>query len=183
MLEQRRCRQLASRARPACRRLVVVPKSLVFNWIDEAQRFTPQLRVYNYTGLQRAALREELDQADLIVTTYGTLRRDIVELKERAFDYVILDEAQAIKNSASQMAKASLLLQARQRLALSGTPIENHLGELWSLFEFLNPGMLGRSIGVRGAVQGHQGRRSASRCANWPAPWHRSSSAAPRNRS
>ncbi len=125
--------------------LVVVPKSLVFNWIDEAQRFTPRLRVYNYTGLQRASLREELDQADLVVTTYGTLRRDIVELKERWFDYVILDEAQAIKNSASQMAKASLLLQARRRLALSGTPIENHLGELWSLFEFLNPGMLGHS--------------------------------------
>ena len=144
MLEQRRCRQLPP-GETRLPSLVVVPKSLVFNWIDEAQRFTPQLRVYNYTGLQRAALRDELDNADLVVTTYGTLRRDIVELKERAFDYVILDEAQAIKNAASQMAKASLLLQARRRLALSGTPIENHLGELWSLFEFLNPGMLGRS--------------------------------------
>jgi superfamily II DNA or RNA helicase len=144
LLEQLRCRRRkpGETRRPS---LVVVPKSLVFNWIDEAQRFTPRLRVYNYTGLQRAALREEFDQADLVVTTYGTLRRDIVELKEHDFDYVILDEAQAIKNSASQMAKASLLLQARRRLALSGTPIENHLGELWSLFEFLNPGMLGHS--------------------------------------
>jgi superfamily II DNA or RNA helicase len=125
--------------------LVVVPKSLVFNWIDEAQRFTPQLQVHNYTGLQRAAVREDMLRADVIVTTYGTLRRDIVDLKDTQFNYVILDEAQAIKNSASQMAKASRLLKARRRLALTGTPIENHLGELWSLFEFLNPGMLGRS--------------------------------------
>ncbi|MHB0955222.1 MAG: DEAD/DEAH box helicase [Pirellulaceae bacterium] len=144
MLDQRRSRPLEP-GETRAPSLVVVPKSLVFNWVDEAQRFTPQLRVYNYTGLQRAALRQELDKADVVVTTYGTLRRDIVALKERAFDYVILDEAQAIKNSASQMAKASLLLQAHRRLALSGTPIENHLGELWSLFEFLNPGMLGRS--------------------------------------
>ncbi|MHB8974585.1 MAG: DEAD/DEAH box helicase [Pirellulaceae bacterium] len=163
MLEQRRCRQLppGETRRPS---LVVVPKSLVFNWIDEAQRFTPQLRVYNYTGLQRAALRDEFDHADLVVTTYGTLRRDIVELKERSFDYVILDEAQAIKNAASQMAKASLLLQARRRLALSGTPIENHLGELWSLFEFLNPGMLGRSSAFTALCKATKADDRASLC-------------------
>jgi SNF2 family DNA or RNA helicase len=125
--------------------LVVVPKSLVFNWIEEAQRFTPQLRVLDYTGLDRAGRLEEFDQYDLIVTTYGILRRDIVRLKDVPFDYAILDESQAIKNANSQAAKASRLLRADHRLAMTGTPVENHLGELWSLFEFLNPGMLGRS--------------------------------------
>ena len=79
------------------------------------------------------------------MTTYGTLRRDILQMKDIAFDYVVLDEAQTIKNAASQIARASRLVQARFRVALSGTPIENHLGDLWSIFEFLNPGMLGRS--------------------------------------
>ncbi len=80
---------------------------------------------------------------DLIITTYGTVRTDIAELTNFQFDYAILDEAQAIKNAESQSAKAARLLRSRYRLAISGTPIENHLGELWSIFEFLNPGMLG----------------------------------------
>jgi SNF2 family DNA or RNA helicase len=79
------------------------------------------------------------------VTTYGTLRRDIIKLKDVHFDYAILDEAQAVKNATAQVAKACRLLQADHRLAMTGTPVENHLGELWSLFEFLNPGMLGSS--------------------------------------
>lgn len=125
--------------------LVVVPKSLVFNWLDEAARFAPQLRVLDYSGLEREALREQFAQHDVILSTYGILRRDIVELRKIAFDYAILDESQAIKNSNAQAAKATRLLQADHRLAMTGTPVENHLGELWSLFEFLNPGMLGRS--------------------------------------
>ncbi len=125
--------------------VVVVPKSLVFNWLDEAARFTPNLKVINYTGLRRREQLEELGECDLVVTTYGTLRRDIVDLKEIEFDYAILDEAQAIKNAGSQAAKACRLLQSRYRLAMTGTPIENHLGELWSLFEYLNPGMLGKT--------------------------------------
>jgi superfamily II DNA or RNA helicase len=125
--------------------LVVAPRSLVFNWIDEAARFTPRLRVLDYTGTDRAARRAQAGEVDLLVTTYGTLRRDAVQLADEEFDYVVLDEATAIKNAASQSAKASRLLRAEHRLALTGTPIENHLGELWSLFEFLNPGMLGRS--------------------------------------
>ncbi len=125
--------------------LVVVPKSLVFNWQDEAARFTPHLRVLDYSGLDRATLREQFANYDVIVITYGILRRDIVELRKIPFDYAILDESQAIKNSNAQAAKASRLLQADHRLAMTGTPVENHLGELWSLFEFLNPGMLGRS--------------------------------------
>lgn len=123
--------------------LAVVPRSLVFNWIQEAARFTPRLRVLDYTGPNRHALREQFAEHDLIITTYGTLRTDIAELAQIEFDYLILDEAQAIKNSDSQAAKAARLLRGRNRLAMSGTPIENHLGELWSIFEFLNPGMLG----------------------------------------
>jgi superfamily II DNA or RNA helicase len=125
--------------------LAVVPRSLVFNWIEEAQRFTPNLRALDYTGPLRKDALEHLDHWDLLVTTYGTLHRDIARLKDIHFDYAILDESQAIKNTQSQRAKACRLLVADHRLAMTGTPVENHLGELWSLFEFLNPGMLGRS--------------------------------------
>ena len=124
--------------------LVVVPKSLVFNWDAEAAKFTPSLRVLNYTGKERVGL-EDLAEIDLVVTTYGTMRNDIEKLREIDFEYLILDEAQAIKNSNAQAAKAARLLKGRHRLAMSGTPIENHIGELWSLFEFLNPGLLGNS--------------------------------------
>ncbi len=123
--------------------LAVVPRSLVFNWLSEAEKFTPRLQILDYTGPGRHPLRADFDRYDLIVTTYGTLRTDIAELVDVEFDYVILDEAQAIKNAESQSSKAVRLLKARHRLAVSGTPIENHLGELWSLLEFLNPGMLG----------------------------------------
>ena len=123
--------------------LVVAPKSLMFNWRVEALRFTPQLRVLEHTGLARDTAL--IPQHDLILTTYGTLLRDAAQLAEIVFDYVVLDEAQAVKNSATASAKAVRLLRGAHRLALSGTPIENHLGELWSLFEFLNPGMLGEA--------------------------------------
>jgi superfamily II DNA or RNA helicase len=123
--------------------LIVVPRSLVFNWIKEAGRFTPNLRILDYTGPNRQTTLSQFDKYDLIFTTYGTLRSDIVELAKLEFDYVILDEAQAIKNADSQAAKAARILRGKNRLAMSGTPIENHLGELWSLFEFINPGMLG----------------------------------------
>lgn len=123
--------------------LAVVPKSLIFNWKQEAARFAPQLRVLDHTGNQRVKGAAHFEDYDLILTTYGTLRNDAVAFKDLRFDYLILDEAQAIKNADSVSAKSARLLQADHRLALSGTPIENHLGELWSLFEFLNPGMLG----------------------------------------
>jgi len=121
--------------------LVVVPKSLVFNWKQEAARFTPRLRVLDHTGLGRDVA--SFSGYDVVLTTYGTLRRDAAEFKDVEFDYVVLDEAQAIKNPGTESAKAARLLRGRNRLALSGTPVENHLGELWSIFEFLNPGMLG----------------------------------------
>jgi SNF2 family DNA or RNA helicase len=101
------------------------------------------LRVLDQTGVDRARDASGFDEHDVVLTTYGTLRRDALLFKDVVFDYCILDEAQAIKNADSVSAKAARLLQGDYRLALSGTPIENHLGELWSLFEFLNPGMLG----------------------------------------
>ena len=129
--------------------LVVVPKSLVFNWIEEARKFAPALRVVNHTGNARLDVAGSLADWDIVITTYGTLRRDIVRHREIEFDYVVLDEAQSIKNAASQAAKACRLLRARHRLALTGTPVENHIGELWSIFEFLNPGQLGSASRLR----------------------------------
>ena len=129
-----------SEVRPS---LVVVPRSLVFNWQQEAARFTPGLRLLTHTGIDRKKSSAHFRNYDLIITTYGTLRRDAVQFQDAEFDFVILDEAQAIKNARTEAAKAARLLKGKHRLALSGTPIENHLGELWSLFEFLNPGMLG----------------------------------------
>jgi SNF2 family DNA or RNA helicase len=132
--------------------LVVAPRSLVFNWRNEAARFAPGLRVLEYTGGGRTALRDAMPDHDLVLTTYGTLRRDAEPLAQIPFHYVVLDEAQAIKNAGSASAKTTRLLQARHRLALSGTPIENHLGELWSLFEFLNPGVLGTASAFQGTT-------------------------------
>ncbi len=148
LLEERRLglKEIAGGHRPT---LVVAPSSLVFNWLAEAARFAPKLRALDYTGADRAGRAGDLTGHDLVVTTYGTLRRDAVKLAKVEFDYVVLDEATAIKNASSQAAKAARVLRARHRLALSGTPIENHLGELWSLLEFLNPGMLGSSTAFK----------------------------------
>ncbi len=121
--------------------LVVMPKSLLFNWQSEIGRFAPQLGVAVYHGMDRdfgAALA-----SDVILTTYATLRNDIETVRETPFHCVILDESQHIKNIASQTSKAVMLLTADHRLALSGTPIENSLGELYALFRFLNPAMFG----------------------------------------
>jgi len=137
--------------------LVVVPKSLVFNWIEEAAKFAPALRVVNHTGNQRIETNGTLADQDVVLTTYGTLRRDIVRHREVEFDYVVLDEAQSIKNAGSQAAKACRLLRARHRLALTGTPVENHIGELWSIFEFLNPGQLGSAARLKRFLAGGRG--------------------------
>ncbi|MBK9411756.1 MAG: DEAD/DEAH box helicase [Gemmatimonadetes bacterium] len=125
--------------------IVVVPRSLVFNWEQEAKRFTPQLRILVHGGPDRKRSTAHLEEYDLVITTYGTLRRDVAMLREMEFDYAILDEAQAIKNAGTEGAKAARLIRARHRLAMTGTPIENRLAELWSLLEFLNPGMLGKA--------------------------------------
>ena len=125
--------------------LLLCPMSLVGNWQREAARFAPALRVYAHHGRER--LREGelagLAQADLMVTTYATATRDIEELAGYEWRRVVLDEAQAVKNSLSQAARAVRRLRAGQRIALTGTPVENRLAELWSLMDFLNPGLLG----------------------------------------
>lgn len=133
--------------------MVVVPRSLIFNWLREAERFTPRLRMLDFTGTNRQVADIDPERVDVVVTTYGTLRRDVAELADMRFDYAILDEAQAIKNPASASAKAARLLNADHRLAITGTPIENRLEELWSLFEFLNPGMLGSASGFSELVR------------------------------
>ncbi|MEB3286725.1 MAG: SNF2-related protein [Vampirovibrionales bacterium] len=122
--------------------LVVCPSSIVFNWVNEARRFTPDLKVVKLTGSDRHAAYKEIKDADLVVTSYAILRRDIRALKEYNFRFAVLDESQNIKNQDSQTADASKKLTAGHRLALSGTPIENRLSELWSLFDFLMPGFL-----------------------------------------
>ncbi len=149
LLEQRRVERsddatpATDGSKPANPSLVVVPKSLVFNWISEARRFTPNLRILDHTGIERARDGQRLMNYDVVLTTYGTLRRDVEFLKDVQFDYVVLDEAQAVKNPASESAKAVRLVKGMHRLALSGTPVQNHLGDLWSVFDFLNPAMLG----------------------------------------
>jgi superfamily II DNA or RNA helicase len=134
--------------------LVVVPRSVLFNWQQEAKRFAPRLNVLDFSGADRAGRMHQIGDNDLVLITYGTLRRDAAALADVDFDYVVLDEAQAIKNADTAGAKAARLLRGQHRLALSGTPVENRLDDLWSLFEFLNPGLLsgatafGRSFNV-----------------------------------
>ncbi|NQZ57697.1 MAG: SNF2 helicase associated domain-containing protein, partial [Lentisphaeraceae bacterium] len=121
--------------------LLLVPKSLIFNWQSEAKKFAPELRVVAYTGPGRRSIQTSFKQYHLIVTTYGTMRQDIDLLVNQTFDYFILDEAQVIKNRDSSTAKAARLIKANHRLCMSGTPVENSLSDLLSLLELLNPGM------------------------------------------
>lgn len=121
--------------------LIIMPKSLIYNWQSEIEKFSPGLKVGIYYGNHRDL--QVMEEQDVILTTYGTVRNDIVLLKEFFFDLVILDESQNIKNIHSQTTRAVMLLQSQNRIALSGTPIENNLSELYSLFRFLNPGMFG----------------------------------------
>jgi superfamily II DNA or RNA helicase len=130
--------------------LVVVPRSLVFNWKQEAAKFAPDLKVLDHTGQNRDKTGTNFKDYDLILTTYGTLRNDAPAFAAYRFDTCVLDESQAAKNAETETAKAVRLINADHRLALSGTPVENHLGELWTLFDFLNPGMLGRAAAFGG---------------------------------
>ena len=125
--------------------LIVMPTSLIPNWQDEAARFTPQLKVLALHGPKRRALFKQIDEHQIILTTYALLPRDLKALSAYNYRLLILDEAQNIKNPRSKAAIAAGQLQAGQRLCLTGTPLENHLGELWSLFNFLMPGWLGDS--------------------------------------
>ncbi|MBK5009280.1 DEAD/DEAH box helicase [Pseudomonas sp. S60] len=123
--------------------LVVMPTSLVPNWLDEAQRFAPELRVLALQGPSRNKHFANLHEYDLVLTTYALVPRDLGYLQDQPWHVLILDEAQNIKSSTSKAAQAVCELKANQRVCLTGTPMENNLGELWSIFHFLMPGWLG----------------------------------------
>ncbi|MFW6259001.1 MAG: DEAD/DEAH box helicase, partial [Halochromatium sp.] len=129
--------------------LVVAPTSLMFNWKREAERFAPSLRVVILQGPKRQESFDRLGEQDLVLTTYALLPRDLEVLRAQSWHLLILDEAQAIKNPRSKGAQAVRSLAARYRLCLTGTPLENHLGELWALMDFLMPDLLGDERGFR----------------------------------
>jgi hypothetical protein len=125
--------------------LVVVPTSLLFNWENELQKFAPSIKVHFHHGTGRSTDQKEIEANQLVVTTYGTMLSDIDFLRHIKFNYVVLDESQAIKNAASKRYKAVRLLKANNRLAMTGTPIENNTFDLYAQLSFLNPGLLGTS--------------------------------------
>lgn len=126
--------------------LVIVPTSLVYNWKNEIKKFTPNITTYIHHGQKRVSknkFNETISKHDLTITTYGTLRNDLEKFKDIEFGYIVLDEAHTIKNPLSISAKSVYTLNSKNKLIISGTPIQNNLTELWSLFNFLNPGYLG----------------------------------------
>ena len=128
---------------PGMASLLVMPTSLVYNWEMEAKKFTPELKILNYTGTQRDKNITNFANYDLILTSYGITRVDADLLSDFNFNYIILDESQAIKNPNSIIAKAVQILKSRRKLILTGTPIENSTMDLWSQMSFVNPGLLG----------------------------------------
>jgi superfamily II DNA or RNA helicase len=123
--------------------LVVCPTTLIYNWENEIKKFTPSLTYHIHHGGQRSRAKEELMNYDISITTYGTLRSDIKLFVSIEFDYVILDESQAIKNPSSKVTRAASLLKAKHRLCMSGTPLQNNTFDIFAQMNFLNPGMLG----------------------------------------
>jgi SNF2 family DNA or RNA helicase len=145
--------------------LVIAPPAVVGNWAAEAARFTPDLRVMVHHGASRTAaadLEAELADADVLLTTYGTAVRDIDALAERTWSKVVLDEAQAIKNPTSETAQQLRRLPSRSRIALTGTPVENGLGDLWALLDFTNPGLVGDRAGFVAQLSGEKTRGKAA---------------------
>jgi len=146
--------------------LIVAPKSLVGNWARELERFAPHLRVVTLDGAGRHARWHLIGASDVVILTYPVLLREEERLSREAFYLLVLDEAQAIKNERSQAHRAIKSLSAEHRLCLTGTPVENHLGELWAIFDFLNPGLLGDALSFRRWYrQPIEGRRDPERLA------------------
>ncbi|MEO9070523.1 MAG: SNF2-related protein, partial [Ginsengibacter sp.] len=123
--------------------LVVCPTTLIYNWENEINKFTPSLSRRIHHGNMRARRKEDFGDENIIITTYGTLRSDIQMLMKIHFDYVILDESQAIKNPSSKVTKAACLLKTRNRICMSGTPLQNNTFDIYAQMNFLNPGLLG----------------------------------------
>ncbi|HYF67471.1 MAG TPA: DEAD/DEAH box helicase [Ohtaekwangia sp.] len=128
---------------PGSTQLVVCPTSLIFNWENELKKFCPSLKYYTYYGLQREFNETHFEEYDLILTTYGVVRNDLDELRVFLWQYVILDESQAIKNPDARVTKALQQLRSVNRMILSGTPVQNNTSDLFAQFNFLNPGLLG----------------------------------------
>jgi SNF2 family DNA or RNA helicase len=123
--------------------LLIMPTSLIYNWMNEARKFTPQLKLMVHTGAFRYKTPEVFSNYDVVITTYGISRIDIDLFKSFFFDYVILDESQNIKNPSSKSYQAVRQLKSRFKLILSGTPVENSVNDLWTQMSFINPGLLG----------------------------------------
>jgi non-specific serine/threonine protein kinase len=135
--------QMRKETNPQSVHLVVVPTTLIFNWQAEVEKFAPELRIFVHRGIGRHKNTNAFSQHDIILTTYGTLRSDIEHLKDFQFDYVVLDESQAIKNPNALTSKAVKLLLAFNRIVMTGTPVENNTFDLYSQMDFANPGLLG----------------------------------------
>ncbi len=135
--------------------LIIAPTSLVFNWNNEIAKFCPSLKALNFTGSSRMEHRDDFNQYDLVISTYGSLLNDVESLKDFKFNYVILDESQAIKNPNSKRYKAVRLLHSNNRLVLTGTPIENNTFDLYAQLNFLNPGLLGNMSHFRNQFSDH----------------------------
>ncbi len=129
--------------------LIICPTSLVFNWVAEAKKFTPELKVLALHGPDRHALFDQIATSDIVVTSYALIRRDAEKYRKIEFDTVVLDEAQHIKNRQTQNAQAVKAVRAQHRLVLTGTPLENSVLDLWSIFDFLMPGYLGTAQDFR----------------------------------
>ncbi|RZL28136.1 MAG: DEAD/DEAH box helicase, partial [Pedobacter sp.] len=123
--------------------LIIMPTSLIYNWLNEAKKFTPKLKIHAHTGTFRNKDISLFDKYDLVITTYGITRVDVELISKFYFNYIILDESQNIKNPSSKSFKAVRALKSRHKLVLSGTPVENSVGDLWTQLTFLNPGLLG----------------------------------------
>lgn len=144
--------------------LVIAPTSLGYNWIHEASRFAPSLNIHHFGPGDRQAMLQNVAAFDLVICSYGLLQNEITDLAKVKWASIVADEAQAIKNSDTKRAQAAMQLQGEFKLITTGTPLENHLGELWSLFQFINPGLLGtqEQFNERFAVPiEQQGSRSA----------------------
>ncbi len=127
----------------ALKALVICPTTLIYNWQNEVKKFTPELSFHIHHGVNRSRNIQEITQHNILITTYGTLRSDISLFLNILFDYVVLDESQAIKNPSSKIAKAATLLVAKNRICMSGTPLQNNTFDLYAQMNFLNPGLLG----------------------------------------